>query len=155
MKDSVICFRINSELKAALERISTSERRSLSGAIEKILYDHIEEAGKMAAWDEKRQHARRSVSVPALVQTAGGAFAGTVRDISLGGIGISAGPGFKRPLHEKSKMSVVFTLPETSSPLLIQCEPRHFSGDKKPFIGASFAQGGHQGYASLETYLMQ
>ena len=109
----------------------------------------------MAAWDEKGSTPRRSVSVPALVQTAGGAFAGTVRDISLGGIGISAGPGFKRPLHEKSKMSVVFTLPETSSPLLIQCEPRHFSGDKKPFIGASFAQGGHQGYASLETYLMQ
>jgi hypothetical protein len=155
MKDSVICVRISSTLRAALERISVSERRSLSAAIENILYEHLEGKGGEAAGDEKRKFPRRAVSTPALVQTAAGPFAATVRDISLGGIGLSAGAGYQSPVQENSRLAVVFTLPETTKPLLMQCVARRCSDDKPPHIGASFAEDGHQGYAALRNYLMQ
>jgi hypothetical protein len=155
MKDSVICLRISSTLRAALERISVNERRSLSAAIENILYEHLEGKGKEAPGEEKRKFPRRAVSTPALVQTAGGAFAATVRDISLGGIGISAGAGCQWPVQENSRLSVVFTLPETTKPLLMQCVARHSSADIPPYIGASFAEDGHQGYTALRNYLVQ
>jgi hypothetical protein len=155
MKDSVICFRISSKLRADLERFSVSERRSLSGAIEKILYEHLESQGKKAAGDEKRQFPRRTLSTPAIVQTQGGAFAATVRDVSLGGIGVSANAGCRCPVKEDSSLSVLFTLPETTRPLLMQCVARHCSEDEQPRIGASFAEGGHEGESALRSYLMQ
>ena len=42
MRDITICFRTSEDLRKELERISTSERRSLSSLIENILYDYME-----------------------------------------------------------------------------------------------------------------
>jgi predicted transcriptional regulator len=43
MKDTMMCVRVSSDLRRALERISKAERRSLSSTVEYILHATIEE----------------------------------------------------------------------------------------------------------------
>ncbi|MGA3172996.1 MAG: PilZ domain-containing protein [Syntrophorhabdales bacterium] len=154
MKDTIVCFRISRNLRAALEEISRAERRSLSATIENILHLHVGQRGERPACQEKRRHPRRGISVRALVSAPDGTvYAGTVRDISLGGLSVSAVKEFCCPVGEGLRMFVVFTLPSSDRPLLLRCVPRHFRTDERSYLGASFAENDEQSRKALHRYL--
>ncbi len=96
MKDAMICFRIGKRLRLALERISEEDRRSLSSTVEYILHDHLARRATESLGKERRGHARRTISEPALLRDAGGArLSGHGvrrlgrRDLRLGACGLS------------------------------------------------------------------
>ncbi len=87
MRDTVICFRTSDDLRKALEKVSETDRRSLSSVIENILYDYVERREPKGVGEEKRRYPRKKISAPALVTDLDGVVhAGMVNDISLGGL---------------------------------------------------------------------
>ncbi len=53
MRDTVICFRTSDDLRKALEKVSETDRRSLSSVIEHILYDYVERREPKGVTEEK------------------------------------------------------------------------------------------------------
>jgi hypothetical protein len=155
MKDTVICFRISKDLRSALKRISKTDRRSLSSTIEYILYAHIEQRSLQDIAEEKRRYPRKTISAPALVRGPDGAVhAGMVRDISLGGICVSAPADFPCGAGEDFRISVVFTLPQSEISLAVECIPRHVRPGSRVHVGASFIHDGCPGYEAIRRHLM-
>ncbi len=155
MKDTVICFRISKDLRSALQRISKDDRRSLSSTVEYILYAHVERRNLQDIAEEKRSYTRKTISAPALVSTPDGAVhAGTVCDISPGGICFSAPAGFPCGAGEDSRISVVFTLPESDTPLRVACMPRHVRTGNRVHVGASFIDDDCRGLEAIRRHLM-
>jgi hypothetical protein len=154
MKDAMICFRIGKRLRMALERISEEDRRSLSSTVEYILHDHIARRALDSVGKERRRHARRTISEPALLRDAGGlTYPGTACDVSAGGICISAPSDF--PAEVGSEMSVVFALPYIESPLTVKCAPSHMRPQAgRVRLGASFIDDGSPAYETIRRCLI-
>ncbi|MGA3174308.1 MAG: PilZ domain-containing protein [Syntrophorhabdales bacterium] len=156
MRDTVICFRTSDDLRKALEKISTADRRSLSSVIENILYDYVERKEPCRIEEEKRRYPRKKVSAPALVTSLDGTVhAGMVNDISLGGINFSVPNTFQQEVRDDLKISVVFTLPQSERPLTMQCAPRHVRSNGQTSIGASLIDTDFQSYRNLQNYLIE
>jgi hypothetical protein len=156
MRDTTICFRTSDDLRNELERISTSERRSLSSLIENILYDYVGLKEPIRLDEEKRRYPRKKVSVPALVTGPDGTVhAGVVNDVSLGGLNFFVPDSFDQEMGEEFKISIVFSLPQSERPLTFQCVPRHVSSDGQTNIGASLVNADFQTYRILENYLSE
>jgi hypothetical protein len=154
-RDTVICFRTSDNLRKALEKFSEADRRSLSSTIENILYAYVEEREPRRAEGERRRYPRKRISAPALVTGPDGAVhAGMVKDISLGGIHISLPRDFQCEVRDDARLAVVFTLPDSTKPLTIQCLPRHVNTDGQTNIGASFLDTDFQSYRVLQDNLM-
>jgi hypothetical protein len=162
-KTVTICFRTTEDLREALERMGTEERRSLSSTIESILYQYLRDGSlSQRLLEEKRRHARKPVSVPALVRQVGmedgGVEAGVVLDISLGGLQISVPHTFRceiREDKEQARISVIFSLPDHKRPVTVQCAPRHIvPHDGAAMIGASFSDVDFESYQALQNYLI-
>lgn len=155
MKDAMLCFRINKNLRRALERISKTDRKSLSSTIQHILYSHIEERRLKDLTEEKRHCLRKKISAPALVSGPDGAVhAGTVRDISLGGICVAAPRDFLCEAREDFRISVVFALPKSAMPVAVQCIPRHVRQGTQVHVGASFIDDGCQTFEAIRRHLV-
>jgi hypothetical protein len=143
-------------LRKALERISEADRRSLSSVIEHILYDYVGQREPGGAMEEKRRFPRKRISAPALVSGFGEAVqAGVVNDVSLGGIHFSVPAALKLDMDEAPTISVVFTLPQSSSPVTIQCRPRHIRANGQTGIGAALVDTDFQSYQALQNYLIE
>ena len=156
MRNTVICFRTSEDIRTALEKVSETDRRSLSSVIENILYDYVERKGLKEVTDEKRRHPRKKVSAPALVTDLDGVVhAGTVDDISLGGLHISVPNEFQQELREDSTISVVFTLPRSEEPLTMQCSPRYVRPGGQINIGASLVDTDFHSYQTLLNYIAE
>ncbi len=155
MKDAVICLRISKHLRSALERMSQDDRRSLSSTVQNILYAHIEERGLGDLAEEKRHYLRKKISAPALLSGPDGTvYAGLVRNISLGGIGVAAPPNFPCEQAENFRMSVVFTLPKSDTPLAVQCIPKHVREGPQVYVGASFVDDGCQTFEAIRRHFV-
>jgi hypothetical protein len=156
MRDTAICFRTSEDLRKALEKLSTTDRRTLSSFVENILYDYITRREKKGAVEEKRNFHRIKVSAPALVTGLnGGAAAGVVNDVSLGGIGLSVPTGFPQDMRPNSTISVVFTLSRSKKPLTMHCIIRHIHSDNRRSIGASLIDTDFHSYRILQGYLAE
>ncbi len=154
MRDTVICFRTSDDLRKALEKVSETDRRSLSSVIENILYDYVERREPKGVGEEKRRYPRKKISAPALVTDLDGVVhAGMVNDISLGGLHLSVPNSFQQEMREDSKISVVFTLPMSEKPLTVQCAPRHTHSNGLMNIGASLVDTDFHSYRTLQNYL--
>lgn len=154
-RDTVICFRTSEHLRKSLEKFSEVDRRSLSSTIENILYAYVEQREPKSVDVEKRRYPRKRISAPALVTDPDGTVhAGTVNDISLGGIHISLPKDFQCEVREDLRPAVVFTLPDSTRPLTIQCLPRHVHTDGQTGVGASFVDTDFQSYRVLQDNLM-
>ena len=155
MKDALICLRISSNLRSSLRRISELDRRSLSSTIENILYAYAEQRRLQDIAEEKRRYPRKTVSAPALVRGPDGAVhAGTVCDISFGGICVAAPADFPCKAGEDFRMSVIFTLPKSEGPLAVQCIPRHVRAGQQVHVGASLIDDGCQAFDAIRLHLM-
>ena len=156
MRDTVICFRTSDELRKALEKVSFADRRSLSSVIENILYDYVERKQPVRVGEEKRRYPRKRVSAPALVTSIDGTVhAGMVNDLSLGGINFSVPNNFQQEEGDDSKISLVFTLPQSEKPLSMQCAARHVRTNGQMNIGASLVDTDFQSYRTLQNYLIE
>jgi len=153
-RDNIICFRTSDELRKALERLSRTERRSLSSTIENILYAYLEQREPKTSAEDKRRHPRKKISAPALVSTHDGEIhAGVVQDMSLGGIHISLPSTFECEVRDDLRLRVVFTLPESARPLSMECIPRYLRAGTQTGIGASFIDTDFQCYQALRNHL--
>ncbi len=154
-RDTTICFRTSEELRKALEKISSEEKRSLSSFIENILYAHIKERELKNVDGEKRLYPRKKISIPALVRGLDGTVhAGMLQDISLDGIRISVPQGFQCEAGEESAISVIFTLSEGERALTVDCLARHTHSNGQTTIGASFIFTDFQSYQTLQGHIM-
>jgi hypothetical protein len=154
MKYAMICFRIGKRLRLALERISEEDRRSLSSTVEYILHDHLARRALDSLGKERRRHARRTISEPALLRDAGGlAYPGMACDVSAGGICVSAPADF--PAEVGSEICVVFALPDIESPLTVKCAPSHMRPQAgRVRLGASFIDDGSPAYEMIRRCMM-
>ena len=162
-KDITICFRTTENLRKALERISMQERRSVSSMIENILYDHLRrQRGEGQTTEEKRRYLRKAVGAPALVKgltpDSSKFTVGTVVDLSLGGLQISVPETCMLEVEEdkeNSKLTVIFTLPETRKPITVQCMPQHvYHTEGETNIGASFCDSDFASYQAIQDCLI-
>jgi hypothetical protein len=162
-KNIMICFRANEDLRSSLEMISKEERRSVSSMIENILYRYLEDRKEYKrVQEDKRRFPRKSLAVPALVRALGSEDttmqAGIVLDVSLGGLQISLPDNYQydiREDREASRISIVFTLPDSKRPLTMQCVPkRAHPSDSETKIGASFVDTDFASYQALQNYLL-
>ena len=156
MRGNTICFRTTEDLRKALEKLSVTERRTLSSVVENILYDYIKQREPKAATEEKRRYLRVKISAPALVSGLNRAVhAGVVNDISLGGINLSLPTSFPHDMRLNSKISVVFTLRTSEKALTMECSLRHIRPDDRKSIGASLIDTDFHSYRILQDYLME
>ena len=154
MRDRVICFRTSDNLRKALEKVSESEKRSLSSIIENVLYDYVKSREPKGIAEEKRRYPRKKVSAPALITDLDGVVhAGLVNNISLGGLHISVPSNFHVELQDDSTMSVVFTLPQSEKPLTTQCAPRYVHANGQINIGSSLVDTDFHSYQALQDYM--
>ena len=162
-KNITICFRASEDLRSALEMISKAERRSLSSMIENILYAYLESRKEYKqVREDKRRFPRKSLAVPALIRDLGSADttmqAGVVLDLSLGGLQISLPDNYQYEISEDkeaSRISIVFTLPDSKRPLAMQCVPKRvYPYEGATTIGASFIDTDFASQQALQNYLV-
>jgi len=155
MKSTTICFRTTRNTRNALMRLSQAQKRSLSSTIENILHTYVERRIPKAVEGEKRRHVRKKILAPALVRDENGVVhAGTIDDISIGGVHVSVRGDFECGTAEGCRMGLTFTLPESEKTLTMQCVPRHVSGGDRVRIGASFVEDNSPDHRELSHRLM-
>jgi hypothetical protein len=162
-KNITICFRTSEDLRNELEIIAKEERRSVSSTIETILCKLIEDRREeKRVKEEKRRYPRKTVTVPALVRELGSddktVQAGIVLDISLGGLQISIPNDYQydiREDRETSRISIIFTLPDSKRPLTMQCIPKCVHPtDSETRVGLSFVDTDFASHQALQNYLV-
>jgi hypothetical protein len=160
-KDSLICFRTSKDLHESLAQVARVDRRSLSSTIEMVLTNYLKER-KAFRGDvkEKRQHPRKALSVPAVInlKDPGQMGVGSVTEISLGGVSVIIPKDFKHQIRideQESRFEIVFNLPDGNRPICLSCESKRVTdGEDSVHVGASFVDADFKSYRSLQTYLM-
>lgn len=160
-KDRLICFRATKALYDALSVVAKDERRSLSSTIEIVLMKYLSERKVlMAVTEEKRQFARKAFSVPAVVnrRDTGQMGIGTIREISLGGVGITLSQEFGQKIRidlSSAQFEIVFNIPIDNKSITLACEAKRIVDSKDGVhIGAAFVDADFQSYKDLQNYLM-
>ena len=162
-KNSTICFRTSEDLRNALEKISKEERRSISSTVKTILYKYVEGRNELKyVKKDRRNYPRKHVVAPALIKEFGSegkiSQAGTVLDISLNGFQISIPNDYRFELREDSegsRISVVFTLPDSKKPINVLCVPKWVNpSDSETKIGAFFVDTDYASNQALQDYLL-
>jgi hypothetical protein len=89
---------------------------------------------------------------------AGPLQAGTIMDISLGGLRISLPKEFAGEIAINShghELEAIFTLPNEKRPISIKCKPHRFiAANAEKQMGASFVDSDFSSYKTLQSYLM-
>jgi hypothetical protein len=162
-KNSTICFRTSEDLLKALQKISKEERRSVSSTIKAILYKYVEGRKELKyVQKDKRHFPRKTVDAPALIKKLGSedetSQAGILLDISLSGLLISIPNDYQlegKEDMEVSRISVVFTLPDSKKPLNVLCVPKRvYPSDSETKIGAFFVDTDFASNQALQNYLL-
>jgi len=162
-KDITICFRTSKEVRTALEKVTQKTKRSMSSVIEDIISCYLQENKALHCIEkEKRRFMRKEVSIPVVVrdpETAARPLqAGTIMDLSLGGLRISLPKDFAGEIAINShdhELEAIFTLPNEKRPISIKCKPHRFiSEDAEKQMGASFVDSDFSSYKTLQSYLM-
>ncbi len=160
-KDSLICFRTTSQLQQSLAQVAKEDRRSVSSTIEMVLTNYLKERKALKAIDqEKRQHPRKALSVPAVINLPepGQMGVGSITEISLGGVSVMIPKDFKHQIRidtQGSRFEIVFNLPDGNLPICLSCESKRVvEAEDSVQVGASFVDADFRCYKTLQTYLM-
>lgn len=161
-KDVSICFRTSAAIRDALSDIAEEERKSISGVIESIIYRHLKTGvAPKGIGKERRRFMRKKVSLPAFIDSSESRDhefdAGTVLDISMGGIRFSVPKGTKFETQYKNgdaEFSVMFILPDESKPVKVKCRTMQVYDEAQVVqIGAAFQDADFNSYRALHNYL--
>ena len=162
-KDITICFRTIKEIRTALEAVSHKTKRSMSLVIEDIITSYLQDNNALpSTGKEKRRFLRKGVNLPVVVRDpdaeASQLQAGTILDISLGGMRISLSSDCGGEISiggQDDEFEAIFTLPNEKRPISIKCRPHRVitsTGDNQ--LGASFVDSDFSSYRTLQSYLM-
>lgn len=154
VRNTIICFRTSEHLRRSLEKLSEADRRSLSSTIENVLYSYVKERVPRGVKEDKRRYARKATLLPALVTGPdGGVHAGTIDNISLGGVHVTLPGAFPCEVRDDCTVSLVFTLPESTRPVSMRCTPRHVRSNGQTSFGASCVDSDFQSCQALQEHL--
>lgn len=161
--DSTICFQTSSEVRNLLEKIAEKEGRSVSSLVETIVCHYLKNDKSFeGSCQDRRRHERKQVNIPAYIGDPRWQrhdfVAGTILDISFGGIRMSIPKGTKVEIEkadEKDKLSVIFRIPDYHWPVNIKISPmRVVDSEDMVQIGASLTNPDFHAYSALQKYLI-
>ncbi len=109
----------------------------------------------------RRRFERKKVSIPAYIGYTRWQphdfVAGTMLDISLGGIRLSIPKGTKveiQNVSETDELSIIFSIPTSLWPISMKINPqRIFESAEEVQVGASLINTNFQAYSALQKYL--
>lgn len=161
--DSTICFQTSAEIKDLLEKMAEKEGRSVSSLVETIVCHHLRnDKAFEGQCQDRRRHERKKVSIPAYIGDPRWQrhdfVAGTIVDISFGGIRMSIPKGTKVEIEkadENDKFSVIFRIPDYHWPVNVKISPlRVIDSEEMVQIGASLTNPDFHAYSALQKYLI-
>ena len=161
--DSTICFQTSAEIKSLLEKIAEKENRSVSSVAETIIGNYLKsDMSFEGACQNRRRYERKKVTIAAYIGDSRWQrhdfVAGTILDISFGGIRMSIPKGTKVEIEnadENDKFSVIFRIPEYHWPVNVKISPRRvIDSEDVVQIGASLANPDFHAYSALQKYLI-
>jgi hypothetical protein len=162
-KDNTICFQTSSEIKSLLEKIAEKESQSVSSVVETIILHYFKNDKSFEdIFKNRRRYERKQVSIPAYIGDPRWQrhdfVAGTILDISFGGIRMSIPKGTKVEIEnadETDKFSVVFRIPDYHWPVNVKISPRRvIDSEEVVQIGASLTNPDFHAYSALQKYLI-
>ncbi len=161
-KDNTICFQTNSEIKSSLEKIAEKESQSVSSVVETIIHDHFknEKAGE-GVTHNRRRFERKKISIPAYIGDTRWQrhdfVAGTILDISFGGIKMSIPKGTRleiQNVRDTGEFNIIFSIPTSLWPISMKINPRRvFESAEEIQLGASLIDPSFQAYSALQKCL--
>jgi hypothetical protein len=162
-KDNTICFQTSSEIKSLLEKIAEKESQSVSSVVETIICHYLKNDKSLGSvFQNRRRYERKEVSIPAYIGDPRWQrhdfVAGTILDISFGGIRMSIPKGTKVEIEnadETDKFSVIFRIPDYHWPVNVKISPRRvIDSEEVVQIGASLTNPDFHAYSALQKYLI-
>jgi len=160
-REDIICFRTSRHLHESLMKAAKKDRRSLSSMIEAVLQNYLKEREEFRdAADEKRQHPRKALCVPAVIHQSDqqNMAVGAIEDISLSGVRIVLLKDFKQwtPVDSHgTKFEIVFNVPAENKPIRISCESARIVDEEDNLhIGAFFVDADFRSYRALQNHII-
>lgn len=162
-KETTICFQTRSEVKSHLEKIAEKECQSVSSVVESIICHYLKNDKAVdGIFQNRRRFERKKITIPAYIGDArwqrDDFVAGTILDISLGGIKMSIPKGTKvdmRNVPGTEDLSVIFRIPSCYWPISVKISPQAVSESGEEIqVGASIVNPDFQAYSALQKYLM-
>ncbi|MBU1713029.1 MAG: PilZ domain-containing protein [Proteobacteria bacterium] len=162
-KDNTICFQTSSEIKSLLAKIAEKESQSVSSLVETIICHYLKNDKSLeGVFQNRRRYERKEVSIPAYIGDPRWQrhdfVAGTILDISFGGIRMSIPKGTKVEIEnaeENDKFSVIFRIPDYHWPVNVKISPRRvIDSEEVVQIGASLTNPDFHAYSALQKYLI-
>jgi predicted DNA-binding protein len=162
-KDITICFRTIQEIRTALEAVSHKTKRSISLVIEDIISSYLKDNEALQGTEkEKRRFLRKGVNIPVVVRDQDAETsqlqAGTIMDISLGGVRISLSNDYAYEISiggQDDQFEAIFTVPTEKRPISIKCRlHRVITNTDDKQLGASFVDSDFSSYKTLQSYLI-
>jgi hypothetical protein len=146
-----------------LEKIAEKESRSVSSVVETIICHYLKsDKSSEGSCQDRRRYERKKVSIPAYIGDPRWQrhdfVAGTIVDISFGGIRMSIPKGTKVEIEkadENDKFSVIFRIPDYHWPVNVKISPRRIiDSEELVQIGASLTNPDFHAYSALQKYLI-
>jgi hypothetical protein len=163
-KSNAIYLQISSEIKHFLEKIAEKERKTVSAVVESIVRHHFKnEKAVEVISQNRRRFERKKTSIPAYIGDARWQrhdfVAGTILDLSLGGIKMSIPKGTRvefRTAGVPDELNVIFTIPTSLWPISMRISPhRVFESAEEIHFGASLINPSFPAYSALQKCLSQ
>ncbi len=161
-KDDTICFQASSTIKGFLEKLAEKERKSVSAVVESLVHHYFKhDQAVEGAFHNRRRFDRKKISIPAYIgdtQWQRHDFvAGTILDISFGGIRMSIPKGTRleiRNVCETDELNIIFSIPTSLWPISMKINPRRVSESADEIeLGASLINPSFQAYSALQKCL--
>jgi hypothetical protein len=160
---TTISFQTSSDIKSSLEKIAAKEDKSVSSLVESIIFHYLK--NNMAAegiFHNRRRFERKKITIPAYIGDSRWQhdefIAGTLLDISLGGIKVSIPKETKGDIpniDETEELSIIFRIPSCYWPIRVKIIPQTvFESEDEVQLGASLLNPDYQAYSALQKYLM-
>ncbi len=162
-KNTTLCFRTALELKETLKQNADRKAMTLSAFIEHILYEYLEHQEECDGTEkERRQHLRRQTRIPVAVKAKDGrtmkSYAGTIENISLGGVGIAVPDTFTNKVRDASQgteMEIFFSLPGEEEYIRMHCSLARvlMLNGQEIHLGAAFQNVTPSIFDTLQSFL--
>lgn len=157
-KNIKISFRTEENTLKSIKDVSSAEQKSVSQFIEESLEEYISLCDMhMCFFDDTRKFLRKRCSIPIMMSVSGYVgllfLHGEMVSISLHAIQILLNEDFSQLFFEQS-VNVLFSLPTSSLPLLLQCRVRKIDNSCSPLtVIAELEHCTLEQRKSIEKYL--
>ena len=161
-KNNTISFQTSSEIKSFLEKIAEKESQSVSSVVESIVHHYYKnDTAVEGVFQNRRRFERKKISIPAYIGDTRWQrhdfVAGTILDISFGGIKMSIPKGTRleiQKVRETYEFSIIFSIPTCLWPISMKINPRRVSESAEEIqLGASLINPSFQAYSALQKCL--